>query len=147
MAQRIIGPTIMERLTHVQIVAGVDPLFAGLHEYETTEDGRSYRATAACLYPFHIRGPADRRVTTIVLPTPEPAWNGVHTIVHEYAHALDWSLGRDHNCDPVSDYARTNRDEAFACSFTSWAWGNPLPHQTRPSDRDRALFRSLDRAA
>ena len=141
-AHRLIGDHLMARLSHVQVVAGGDPLFAGYHEHEDTFDSRSYRDTAHCLYPIHLQGPADRKVSTVVLPVLEPKWCGVYTIVHEYAHSLDWALGRDWTCEPVNDYARNNRDEAFACAFTAWVWGRG-PDRDKLHDRDREFFRAL----
>jgi hypothetical protein len=141
-AQEVIGPHIMQRLNHVQIVAGIDPVFAGIHNYEQTANGRSYRKTACCCYPTHMLGPLERRVTTIILPTPDTGWNAVKTIVHEYGHALDQHIGLAHDCDPVTAYAHTDRQEAFAEAFTSWVWGS-LPGYDRPSDADHALFESL----
>lgn len=141
-AHRVIGDGIMARLGHVQYVAGLDPVFSGVHPFETTRDGRSYRDTACCCYPWHIIGPRDRRVTTVVLPSFQDGWRGVKTIVHELGHALDESIGRRETVTPVSTYARTDRDEAFAEAFTRWCWG-PLPGYDRVDDKDRALFQSL----
>lgn len=97
----------------VEFLTGVDPVFAGLHSYSLISDGRSYRETAHCVYPEHINGPADRRVTTIVLPVLVHPGN----VVHELGHALDRRLGFNHLAVPVSKYALTNRREAFAEAF------------------------------
>lgn len=136
-----IGPTMRDRLGHVRFVAGVDPVFAGVHAFATTKDGRSYRDTAACCYPFHLLGPADRRVTTIVLPgkarqRPSDAF----VIVHELGHALDELTGFEHVAKPVTEYAKTDRYEAFAEAFTSWIW--PTKSYARPDAASVALFRS-----
>lgn len=139
-ALRLIGPRIRERLGHVQFVVGVDPVFAGVHSYEDTADGRSYRQTACCLYPHHIIGPRDRRVVTVCLPVHERKWTGVWTVIHELGHALDYTIGRDHIAEPVNEYAETNREEAFAEAFASWVWGQQIDPATR------ALFRMLDAA-
>ena len=141
-AHRLVGPTIMQRLSHVQYVAGVDPVFAGISDQEDIADGRSYRTTAACYYPEHLIGPRDRRVTTIVMPSPEPGWLGVQTVVHELGHALDEVTRFEHVAAPVSEYAKTNRREAFAEAFTSWVWDGD--HTVDAATL--ALFRSLVRA-
>jgi len=138
-AHRLIGPTIMGRLSHVQYVSGVDPVFAGLHGYEDIGDGRSYRTTAACYYPCHLSGPRDRRVTTIILPVAEPGWTGVRTVVHELGHALDEVTRFEHDAAAVTRYAETNRREAFAEAFTAWVWEG----DHRPALDTLALFRSL----
>jgi hypothetical protein len=108
---------ILRRLTAVRIVCGVDPVFAGLTRTVIAADGRSYRDTPHVCWPIHLRHrPADDRQTTVMFPTvPHPV-----TVAHELGHALDWSLGRTHTAVPVTDYARTNRDEAFAEAFTAW---------------------------
>lgn len=133
----IIGPRIMARLPHLQFVAGVDPVFAGVHGYETITDGRSYHDAAACCYPFNLLGPADRRVTTICLPSVEHPFN----IIHEIGHALHETVDFEPAPPPVTAYARTNKYEAFAEAFTSWCW--PNPSYARIDDETRALFRSL----
>ncbi len=133
---------IRDRLAHVQFVCGVDPIFAGIHRAVDTNDGRSYRNTPHCCYPYHLDAPADRRVTTIVLPEPEPAY----IIVHELGHALDHTIGRKHMAAPVTEYARTNRDEAFAEAFVAWRY---LYGDQDVANRDKAtrsLFRELARA-
>src|SRR5215207_6344556 len=95
-----------------------DALFAGLHRIEVTPDGRSYRGTAHACFPTHV---ADKRMT-LVFPEP-PAW---YTVIHELGHALDWALteraGRALTFSPVTEYARTNRWEAFAEAFAAWFW-------------------------
>ena len=113
-ALRVVG-RYRHRIGPVEFLTGVDPVFAGLHSFGDTGDGRSYGDTPHCAYPWHIDGPADRRVTTIVLPQPEPPW----VIVHELGHALDAAIGFRHSAVPVTAYARTNRLEAFAEAFTA----------------------------
>lgn len=96
-----------------------DPIFAGLHNNETTNDGRSYRGTMHVCYPHHILGPADRRRTTIVIPECRPLYN----VVHEFGHVLHYQHRLDFAPNPVSDYARTDKYEAFAEAFAYHIWG------------------------
>lgn len=118
-ALQAIPAAIRERLSGVSFFCGADPVFAGLHSYEDTEDDRSYRDTGHCLYPFHqLHRPADDRPTTIVLPVVEPP----KYVVHEIGHAVDELTGFTHLARPVTKYAKTNRREAFAEAFTAWLW-------------------------
>lgn len=124
-ALRLIPAPITTRLAHVRYVAGVDPIFAGLHDFEDTHDGRSYRGTAHACWPEHLsRLPRAERVTTVVLPeavTP-------HIVVHELGHALDHALCFDTPTpDPVTQYAQTNCYEAFAEAFTAWVMPEVYP--------------------
>lgn len=141
----VVGSRIGDRLGHVQFVCGVDPVFAGLHSYEEITDGRSYRQTAHCAYPFNLAGPRDRRVTTIIVPDARyrfrNPWALAHDFVHELGHALHEVIGFDCHPEPVTDYARTSRYEAFAEAFVSWLW--PGDGYDRPDDATLALFRSL----
>lgn len=144
-AHDIIGPIIMARLGHVQYVIGVDPVFVGLHSFVDIADGRSYRDTAHCAYPSHLVGPADRRVTTIVMPSHHDrgagTWAEPHTLIHELGHALHETIGFDHDATPVTKYAALNRFEAFAEAFTSWCF--PGNGYDWPDEATVALFRSL----
>lgn len=112
-------PPVVTRLLTTDFLTGSDPIFAGLHNYKTSPYGRSYRDHAHVVYPFHQWGLHKRnRTTTIVLPIPKSA--NVKTIIHELGHVLDERLGFRHDAVPVSSYAETDRNEAFAESFTSW---------------------------
>ena len=136
----LIGPALVDRIGPVRWFTG-DPVFAGLHRYGDTDDGRSYRATAHCCYPVHFaHRPAVDRVTTIVLPyPPSPA-----TVVHELGHALDWRLGFGHTAAPVTWYARVNRWEAFAEAFTAAVVAGYGDQAAAASDRaTRALWAAL----
>jgi hypothetical protein len=109
-AFKTIGQGCASRLVHVDFLCA-DPIFVGLHDSETTADGRSYRGTAHCALPVHTTDHS----TTIVLPVPEEPW----VIVHELGHALQWKYARDHVAAPVTEYAKTNQMEAFADAFVA----------------------------
>lgn len=108
---------VRELAGHCDVFCG-DPLFGGLHPTETTPDGRSYRDQAHVCLPGHVR---DRRVT-VVLPVVEP----VTTVLHELGHVvhceLERRLGRGVVVAPVSEYAETNRFEAFAEALLAWLY-------------------------
>lgn len=110
----VIPAAISDRLRDVEFLTGTDPVFAGLHRYETTLDGRAYRKTAHTSHRHHsLDG-----TTTIVLPVLESTF----VVVHELGHALDELLGYRHVAKPVTAYGRTNRQEAFAESFCAWLY-------------------------
>ena len=132
---------IRNRLSHVQFICGVSPIFAGLHRYEAIGDGRSYATTAHCCWPWNIQGPADRRVTTVVLPTVDTAQP--HVIVHELGHALHDIVGLHAVAQPVTWYAKTNRYEAFAealVAHTHYYGDRDVYHGDK---KTIALFREL----
>lgn len=117
-ARRAIPAPIRHRLDHVRFLWGVDPVFVGLHNIATAKDGRSYKQTAHCCYPSHIRRPAAERVTTIVLPTLDCLTRAV--VVHELGHALHEIVGFGVRPEPTTEYAKVDRYEAFAEAFTTW---------------------------
>jgi hypothetical protein len=119
---------LVERLDGTHFLTGTDPVFAGLHGFEESNDGRSYRSTAHVTHLFHQRHlPAAHRAVTVVLPSPDAFERRV--IVHELGHVLHWQFGHGldwrqrfaHEAVPVTDYARTDRYEAFAEAFAAWA--------------------------
>lgn len=122
------------RLGHVQFVCGVDPVFAGLHGYEG-------HWRAHCCYPYHISGPRDRRVTTVVLPVLE----GPHVVVHELGHALHETIGLSHIAVPVTEYAATNHEEAFAEALVAWTHWYGDQATALQDKATRALFGRLAR--
>lgn len=136
-------PVGLHVLLRPHFLTGTDPAFAGLHGYRDTNDGRSYGDTAHVAYKFHQPFPRARRQTTVVLPRLV----SVRTVVHELGHVLDERLDFDHEAMPVTEYAETNRHEAFAESFAAWALGYCYGlAKERLYERDRAtvaLFETL----
>lgn len=62
-------------------------------------------------------------------------------LVHELGHALEDYLEIDHVAEPVSEYATTNRVEAFAEAFTVWCRAPDYLHLRRYLDQETdALF-------
>lgn len=113
-------PAGFHPLLRPHFLCGTDPIFAGLHEYEDTTDGRSYRATPHVAYDFHQTGIArSNRHVTVVLPDP-PKTMRVRVLVHELGHVLHERLGFEHDAVPVTEYADSSRFEGFAEAFTAW---------------------------
>jgi hypothetical protein len=114
-AHLVVPPLILTRLNFDYFI-GCDPIFAGLFNYEITEDGRSYRDVACVAYPFHQNLPKNRQKTTIVIPKK------IHWIylLHEIGHVLDEWLGFNFVAEPITEYAKNNQGEAFAEAFTAW---------------------------
>lgn len=128
-------PPPARALLECDLWAGIDPVFAGLHRYDTLDDGRSYRTTAHVCYPRHVDGHADRRRTTIVLPTR--AALEIPLLVHELGHVLDERLGFELTAAPVTAYARGSRMEAFAEAVRGWL--TPEDPVFEPAGRDPAF--------
>ena len=128
---------IRERVEHVDFLCGVDPVWAGLTSSETSDDGRSLHDIAYCDYLYtqkHL--PADRRRTTIVLPTERAA--DIWTIRHELGHVLHEMLGWFGPVRPITEYAKTSSYEAFAEAFCAWRepgyCGRDLRHEDPRAD-------------
>jgi hypothetical protein len=69
---------------------------------------------------------------------------GPKTIAHELGHVLHEQVGLDFMVlVPVTDYAQTDRLEAFAEAFTAWlGWYGPeVAHKV--DEKTLALFTSL----
>lgn len=138
-------PAGVRALLRPHFLTGTDPVFAGLHGYRDTNDGRSYLDIAHVAYEFHQPLPRARRRTTVVLPR----LTSVRTIVHELGHVLDERLDFEYEAVPVTSYAETSHFEAFAEAFAAWAL--PFGHgygaaKDRLYERDRAtvgLFEAL----
>lgn len=123
---------VLPLVAHADFLCGVDPIYAGLHAYELTFDGRSYHSTAHCVYGHHQYAlPADRRRTTVVLPDMRHAEPWV--IVHELGHVLDEALGFSHDAMPTTEYSANNRAEAFAEAFAIWT-GAYRSHGWKPEE-------------
>lgn len=130
-------PATLQDFVSADFACGLDPIFVGLHQYEETDDGRSYRDTAHCVYLHHqLHLPRARRRTTVVLPEPVVP----EVVVHELGHVLHERLDWGHTASPVSWYAEANWCEAFAEAFTSWL----VPgYAERPDEKTLALFEQL----
>jgi hypothetical protein len=131
-AMRYVPPLLIER-TPVDWFLGSDPVFAGLHHYETGgKHGWSYRHQAAHYVEetHQTHRPRSARIPTIVLPSVDHhtydhnrygllAW-----VLHEFGHAVQHASERNLRttwwADPVSEYAKTNHYEAFAEAFVDW---------------------------
>lgn len=120
----LIPTPILKRLGYLDFFTGSDPIYAGLFNYEESDDGRSYRQEWCVAYPHHLTmQPKNKRKTTIVLADllPEhPKKLHPFLIVHEVGHVLDYLLDFRFDFEAVTKYAQTNRMEAFADAFTLW---------------------------
>jgi len=106
---------LSDELRAVPFFCGVDPVFAGLHDFTCSDDGRNYASTAHVVYPEHLtHRPRNERQATIVLPEVESPW----VVIHELGHILHERLGFPPAPEPVTGYAATNVFEAFAEAFT-----------------------------
>jgi hypothetical protein len=131
-------PEPLHRLIRPHFLTGTDPVFAGLHSYRYTNDGRSYEDTAHAVYDYHQEhlSRAERRVTVVLPVVPSVA-----TVVHEMGHVLHQRIGFDFVTKPVTRYAQNNHHEAFAEAFS--AWRLPEWYPLRPEDKALALFEAL----
>jgi predicted Zn-dependent protease len=119
---------IRDRLENTDFFVG-DPIYAGLHGSIESFDGRSYRSTGHFLGIVHQdRLPTSRRRPTVVLPTFEDL--NYWTVRHELGHALHEALLYDWDADPITEYAKNDRYEAFAEAFCAYDW---------PAYADRSL--------
>jgi len=134
---------IAEKLNYIHFLTGTDPVYAGLHNYEDIEDGRSYRNTAHVSYPWNARNKKER--TTIVLPLLIDA--DPYVITHELGHCFDEVLGFQHRALPINEYAKTDRREAFAEAFAAqYFWLGKEAEDIAQSDKaTQYLFEQLAR--
>jgi hypothetical protein len=111
---------IRRRLGTIPLLIGVDPIWAGLHRYEDTGDGRSRRNCSHVSYDFGQALPASLRETTVVLANGDA--DRVLVVLHELGHVLDQRIGFDRPAfKPLDAYAATHHVEAFATAFQAWA--------------------------
>ena len=128
----LLSPAVKQMLMYTHFLTGTDPIYAGLHNYRKTNDGRSYRNTAHVIYPHHASDKRER--TTVVLPEADDA--DTYVIIHELGHCLDEILGFEHKALPLNNYAKTNRMEAFAEAFAiQYFWLGAKAEDTFQSDR------------
>ena len=132
----ILPKGIVHRIDYTHFLTGVDPIYVGLFDDGKTKDGRSYHNTACVAYPYHQKIDKSLRHTTIILPNLIPLAH----VIHELGHVLDESLGFIHIAEPVTEYAKTNRMEAFAEAFTYWLFWN---YGKDIDEATRYLFESL----
>lgn len=122
-------------LSEVPIVADYDTEI----DSDVTFDGRSY----ADVNYYHPASTDDGSAGYVVMRhrLHRPA-----ILVHELGHALDDMLGATHVAEPVSEYAESNRWEAFAEAFTAYC---DLPEyrslQGYIDEETRELFGALAR--
>ena len=131
---------IRDRVGYADFFCGASPVFAGLHNYVDADDGRPYSQTAHALFIMHQwLLPRTLRVPTVVLPNlVEP-----ETVVHELGHILHEALAFEPAATPVTEYAKTNRWEAFAEAFTAWlGWYGP-DVRGAVDERTATLFAAL----
>lgn len=143
---------IAGRLKGTHFFTGTSPIYAGLFDYVTSKTGRSYHTIWCVAQPRHLtRLPKRQRQTTVILP--KYAMKGYPfmllpmLIIHELGHVLDEILGRNHIAEPVTEYAETNRAEAFAEAFTAWlnpGYGQYYRQLRHVDEKSLSLFRELE---
>jgi hypothetical protein len=130
-------PGIRARVEHTDYFCGASPVFAGLHNYQDTGDGRPYSQTAHAVWLMHQRLlPRTLRGPTVVLPVlVRPK-----TVAHELGHVLHELIGFEYWPTPVTRYAQKNKWEAFAEAFTAWLgwYGEEIKHSI--DEKTVALF-------
>lgn len=117
----LIPPTLRERVPF-RLHCGVDPIYAGIHRSETEVLGWTCREIAHYL-PAGSALDEHPSPGVIVLPADlRLLYSGgeVAAIVHEYAHAVEDTVGTCSGWPPISDYARLVPDEAFAVAFQNY---------------------------
>lgn len=129
-------PTRLHRYLGCDFFLGSDPLLAGLHTYTDASYGRSYRDVAHVAYVHNQpQLSAAHRATTVVLPRLVHPTVVVHELGHVVHERLLWM-----ETTPVTEYASTDRYEAFAEAFVSWL----VPgYGERPDDAFLCLMESL----
>jgi hypothetical protein len=146
---------IQRRLEGTRIVAGADPVYAGVHWYEWLGGGDygvsiAARGVAHCVYPNQHAHASP--TSTVVLPPDFEAIYGEEcapaVVAHEFGHALHETLGLEPAPEPVTAYAETNHEEAFAEAFAAWCFPDTRREAAVRLARDGktlALFEELAR--
>lgn len=121
----LIPKRIAKRFEAVDFLTDVDPAKAGLHFYKS----HAYDQVPHTVHTFHqLHFPKDKRQITIVLPLlVEP-----RTVIHEFGHVLDEQFGFSHDVQPCTEYAKTDRWEAFAEAFMEWVMGCSCIYEADP---------------
>jgi hypothetical protein len=138
---------IMEIIKPVHFFTGTDPFYAGLEVGDDLDipNGRSWKTTMHYLpIACQLHLPRSYRCPTIVMPLfPEAPGD----VVHELGHALDdrtmWYQFQAHII-PVTEYAKTNGEEAFAEAFATWLFWD-YGNFREPDVETLSLFRRLVR--
>lgn len=130
-------------LVRCEILVGVDPVFAGMHEFVDVDETLAYKDCAHVIYPsLQMHRPAAFRTVKMFLPSNTDYewddWNGVYTVIHELGHVLDFNLGFDYDVATTTEYSENNRQEAFAEAFAGWIFGDVVL-----DEYTRTLFEGL----
>lgn len=140
-----VPPKIIELIKPFHFFTGTDPYYAGLETGDDNipNDGRSYKTTMHYLpIECQLHLPRYARVPTIVIPLPDEAPGD---IVHELGHILDdrtmWYTYQT-DCLPVTEYAKTCFEEAFAEAFGAWLF-HDYGNDREIDEETLALFQRL----
>ena len=121
-AYSAIPDNIIKMINHVHFFCGTDPIFAGLENDEPINNGASPKVCSHYLPESRQFLPKYLRHPTIIL-VEKPEYLLPHHIIHELGHVLnratDWYEYRTPILE-VTEYAKTDFEEAFAEAFTSW---------------------------
>lgn len=111
---------VKEKLKGVDFIANYSPIFLGLHSVEISSDGRSLSSTSHHTGKhLQLHLPLSSRRSTIALLDNDS--ENKLTILHELGHAIHEYFGYDYfDILPLTEYAETNRFEAFATAFQAW---------------------------
>lgn len=136
---------IMEIIKPVHFFTGTDPCFAGL-ELESDfdiSDGCSWKNTMHYIpIECQLHLPKSLRCPTIVMPIFD---DFPGDIVHELGHALDdKTMWYEYQTSivPVTEYAKTCFEEAFAEAFGAWLFSD-YGNDREIDEETLALFERL----
>lgn len=150
----LIPQAIADRLKHIHFFTGTDPLWAGLFDWEDSDDNRSFRDIWCSCEPSSLNKLSRYlQAPTIIMPILQmrgyPYRLLPPLVVHELGHQLDDILGNQFLVAPVTRYATRSRSEAFAEAFTYWLfpeYGRYYNIIDRLDDKTMALFTQLARS-